>query len=49
MSNLTPAQIIATLSTIGKDIDDATDEISRLDELCVRARAEYRLVTLGLF
>lgn len=42
MSNLTPAQIINTLSNIGRDIDEATDEIARLDELAVRARAEYK-------
>ncbi len=42
MSNLTPAQIISTLSTISKDIDEATDEIARLDEQAVRARATYK-------
>jgi hypothetical protein len=41
VSNLTPAQIIATLSTIGKDIDDATDELEQADEKAVLARAEY--------
>jgi len=42
VSNLTPAQIISTLSTISKDIDEATDEIARLDEQAVRARATYK-------
>lgn len=42
MSNLTPAQIIDTLSKIAKDIDEATDDIARLDELAVRARAKYK-------
>lgn len=42
MSNLTPAQIIDTLTRIAKDIDDATDEIARLDEAAVRARAAYK-------
>ncbi len=42
VSDLTPAQIIATLTTISKDIDDATDEISKLDEQAVRCRAKYK-------
>lgn len=42
MSNLTPAQIIETLTRIAKDIDDATDDIARLDEAAVRARAAYK-------
>lgn len=42
MSNLTPAQIIETLSRIAKDIDEATDDIARLDGLAVRARSEYK-------
>lgn len=42
MSNLTPQQVIETLSKIAKDIDDVTDDISRLDEEAVRARATYK-------
>jgi hypothetical protein len=42
MSNLTPAQIIETLSRIAKDIDEATDEIARLDELAVKSRIKYK-------
>lgn len=42
-SNLTPEQVISTLSVIGKDIDEATSEISRLDEAAVRARAAYKV------
>lgn len=41
-SNLTPQQVIETLSAIGKDIDDQTDEIARLDEAQVRARVAYK-------
>ena len=42
-SNLTPEQVIATLSIIGKDIDEATSEISRLDEAAVKARVAYKV------
>ena len=42
MSNLTPAQIIDTLTRIAKDIDEATEDIARLDEAAVRARAAYK-------
>ena len=42
MSNLTPAQIISTLSSISKDIDEATDDIAEFDEQAVRARANYK-------
>lgn len=42
MSNLTPAQIIDTLTRIAKDIDDATHDIARLDEAAVRARAQFK-------
>jgi hypothetical protein len=42
MSNLTPAQIIDTLTRIAQDIDDATDDIARLDEAAVKARAQYK-------
>jgi hypothetical protein len=42
MSNLTPADIIATLSRIAKDIDECTDDIARLDEATVKARTKYK-------
>jgi hypothetical protein len=42
VSNLTPAQIIETLTRIAKDIDDATDDIARLDEAAVRARVAFK-------
>lgn len=42
MSNLTPQQVIETLSKIARDIDEATSEISRLDEAAVKARADYK-------
>lgn len=42
MSNLTPQQVIETLSKIARDIDEVTDDIARLDEEAVRARATYK-------
>jgi len=42
VSNLTPQQVIETLSKIARDIDEATDDIARLDEEAVRARAEFK-------
>jgi hypothetical protein len=42
MSNLTPQQVIETLSKIARDIDQATDDIAQLDEEAVRARAAYK-------
>ena len=41
VSNLTPAEIISTLSQIGKDIDDATDALAERDEAVVRARRTF--------
>ena len=38
VSNLTPHDIIQTLSRIGKDIDQATEELARLDAAVVQAR-----------
>jgi len=38
VSNLTPHDIIQTLSRIGKDIDQATEELSRLDAQVVGRR-----------
>jgi hypothetical protein len=43
VSNLTPADIIQTLSRIAKDIDECTDDIAKLDELAVRARQKYKV------
>lgn len=42
MSNLTPQQVIETLSKIARDIDQATADIAQLDEEAVRARATYK-------
>lgn len=42
MSNLTPAQIINTLSNIGREIDEATAELEKADEIAVLAKAEYK-------
>jgi len=36
VSNLTPHDIIQTLSRIGKDIDQATEELAELDQKVVR-------------
>lgn len=41
-SNLTPAQIIDTLTEISKEIDKVTADIARFDEEAVRARASYK-------
>lgn len=42
VSNLTPAQVVDTLSKIGRDIDDTTETIALLDEEMVRARAAFK-------
>lgn len=42
MSNLTPHQVVETLSNIGKEIDLATKTLEELDEMSVRARAKYK-------
>jgi len=42
MSNLTPAQIIETLSNIGKEIDEATRMLHELDENAVVTRSQYK-------
>jgi hypothetical protein len=49
MANLTPAQIIDTLSQISRDIDDVTDDIATLDEEAVRARAAYKVAYARAF
>jgi hypothetical protein len=48
-SNLTPQQVIDTLSIIGKDIDDQTEEINRLDQEAVRARVAYKVQYAEIF
>lgn len=40
-SNLTPHDVIQTLSRIGKDIDQATDDLAEQDEAIVHARRAY--------
>jgi hypothetical protein len=42
VSNLTPAQVVDTLSKIGRDIDETTEAIGDLDEEVVRLRARYK-------
>lgn len=42
MSNLTPADIIDTLSRIGREIDEATADIAALDYAAVRAKADFK-------
>lgn len=41
LSNLTPHDVIQTLSKIGKDIDQATDDLADQDEAIVHARKAY--------
>lgn len=48
-SNLTPQQVIDTLSTIGKDIDEQTEEIAVLDEAAVRARVALKVKHAEIF
>ena len=40
-SNLTPAEVVATLSRIGKDIDDATDDLAEADRKVILARRDF--------
>ena len=40
-SNLTPADVVQTLSRIGKEIDDATDDLSEADRKVVMARRDF--------
>ena len=42
-SSLTPQQVIDTLASISKDIDDTTRDIARLDEALVRARVAHEV------
>ncbi len=39
---LTPASLIATLSGIGRDLDEKSDEIAALDEAHVRLKGAYK-------
>ena len=49
MSNLTPQQVIETLTKISKDIDEATDDIALLDEAAVRARVAHKVAYARAF
>lgn len=42
MAELTPAAIVNTLSTIGRNLDAQADEVERLDGEHVALKAEYR-------
>lgn len=48
-SNLTPQQVIDTLATIGKDIDQVTEDIAASDERAVRARVAYQVALARAF
>ena len=43
VSNLTPAQIMSTLSTIGREIDETTQELSEVDAKVVRLKHAYEM------
>lgn len=49
MSNLTPHDVMATLESISKDIQAHTDELSQLDEECVRARVKHKVAYARAF
>ena len=40
-SNLTPAEVVQTLSRIGKDIDDATEDLSKADYAVIVAKRNF--------
>lgn len=40
-SNLTPAEVVATLSSIGKEIDEATEALAEVDHKVIVARRNY--------
>lgn len=40
-SNLTPADVVQTLSRIGKDIDDATEDLAKADHKVMMARRDF--------
>ncbi len=46
---MTPAEIIRTLSTISREIDELTDELAVLDEAAVRARQEFKVAHARAF
>lgn len=46
---LTPAQIVSTLSQIGRDLDAKAVEVENLDRLFVSAKAEYRVAFAEAF
>lgn len=48
-SNLTPQQVINTLSNIGKLIDRGTEDLTRLDAEAVQARAAYKTAYASVF
>lgn len=49
MSDLTPAAIIATLSQIGREIDDATQELEEADIEAVRTKGAYKVAHAKAF
>lgn len=49
MSDLTPAEIVRTLSQISREIDELTDELAQLDEDAVHARREYKVAYAEAF
>lgn len=49
VSNLTPQQVIDTLTKISKDIDETTDDIAKRDEEAVIARAFYKKTFARVF
>lgn len=49
MSNLTPAQVIATLSAIGKEIDETTEQLSEVDAKVVRLKHDFEMAYAGTF
>jgi len=49
VSDLTPAEVVRTLSQISKEIDELTDELAVLDEDTVRARREYKVAYADAF
>lgn len=48
-SNLTPHEIITTLSQIGKDIDEATDDLAESDQAVVQARRVFERTYAKVF
>ena len=46
---MTPADIIKTLSTISREIDELTVELTRLDEEAVKARQAFKVAHAKAF